>query len=136
MSIAAEARQIGGGEWEARVTEQAYAGEVAGRRSLWWAGVPGLDPLHPANDPSYGARTAAMACAAHVLGTDVTRTTRFRGGASRIASDFYRWLTDHDGDLDAYLRRLALRLASDIPGLPADDVLAGAQSLHAAVAGR
>ena len=69
MSIAAEARPITGGEWEARVTEQAYAGEVAGRRSLWWAGVPGLDPLHPANDPSYGARTGGdgmrRACSRH-----------------------------------------------------------------------
>ena len=136
MSMTAEARQITGGEREARVTEQAYAGEVAARRGLWWAGVPGLDPLHSAPDPSYGAMTAAMACAAHVQGADVTRNTRFRGGASRVASDFYRWLTDHDGDLDAYLRRLALRLAADIPGLPADDVLAGAQALHAAVAGR
>jgi hypothetical protein len=136
MSAAAEARQITGGEWETRVTEAGYAGEMAERRSLWWAGVPGLDPLHPARDPSYGAQTAAMACAAHVLGADVTRTTRFRGGASPVASDFYRWLTGHNGELDAYLRRLALRLASDIPGLPADDVLAGAQALHAAIAGR
>jgi hypothetical protein len=135
MSVAAEDRQVTGGEREARVTEAAFADEVAGRRSLWWAGVPGLDPLHPARDPLYGAQTAAMACAAHVLGTGVTRTS-WRGAASPLARDFYRWLTDHDGELDAHLRRLALRLASGIPGLAADDVLAGAQALHAAVAGR
>jgi hypothetical protein len=134
MSIAAEARQIT--EWEARVTEQAYAGEVAARRGLWWAGVPGLDPLHAAKDPLYAAQAAAMACAARVLGPDVNHRTRFRGGASPVASDFYRWLADHRGEVDAYFRRLALRLAADIPGLPADDVLAGAQALYAAVAGR
>ena len=133
MSPAAEALQITGGE---RVTEAAFADEVAGRRTLWWAGVPGLDPLHPVSDPYYGAQCAAMACAARVLGTDVTRRTRFRGGASPVAADFFRWLTDHSGDVDARLRRLALRLACDIPGLDPDNALPGAQAVHAAVAGR
>lgn len=131
MGVAAEARRVTGRGREARVSEAAFAGEVAGRRALWWAGVPGLDPLHPAADPRYGAQTAAMACAAHVLGTDVTRTN-WRGGASPLARDFFQWLAGHRGEADAYLRRLALRLACDIPGLDPDDVLAGAQALYRA----
>lgn len=117
------------------MSEAAFADEVAGRRSLRWAGVPGLDPLHPVADPRYAAQMAAMACAAHVLGPDVTRTS-WRGSASPLAGSFFKWLAGHNGEADAYLRRMALRLACDIPGLPPDDVLAGAQALYAAVAAR
>jgi hypothetical protein len=133
VSVTAEARQITG---EARVTEGAFADEVAARRTLWWAGVPGLDPLHPVNDPYLAAQCATMACAAHVLRADVIRTSRFRGGAPPVAADFFKWLADHDGEVDARLRRLALRIACDIPGLDADKVLAAAQGLRAAAPGR
>lgn len=136
VSAAAEFRQITGSEREARVSEAAFADEVAGRRTLWWAGVPGLDPLHPVGDARHAAQIAAMACAARVLGPDVNHRTRFRGGASPIARDFYRWLAGHSGDIDAWLRRLALRLACDIPGLPADEALGAAQALYAAIADR
>jgi hypothetical protein len=132
VSVAAEARQIGAGR-EVFVSEAAFADEVAGRRALWWAGVPGLDPLHPVNDHNLAAQFAAMACAAHCLGAGLYRDNRFRGGASRLTGDFYEWLTRHTGDVDARLRRQALLLASDIPRLPPDEVLDSARALHGGV---
>ena len=131
MSVAADYRQITGGE--ARVSEEAFAGEVAGRRALWWAGVPGLDPAYAAPTPLMGAQASAMACAAYVLDAHLPDDSRFANSPSKLTEKFFDWLAGSPDDYDAYLRRLALRLACDISGIPADKVLAGAKGLHGGV---
>lgn len=131
MSVTAEYRQITGGR-ETLVSETAFADEVAGRRALWWAGVPGLDPAYAAPNALMGAQAAAMACAAHVLGSSVT-DTRWRGGASPLTEKFFEWLAATTDDYDAYLRRLALRLVASTPRIPSEKVLEGAKALHGGV---
>jgi len=99
----------------------------------WWVGVPGLDPDARCADHVFAAQATAMACAAHVLGADAGRWDWWRTERSAPVARWLEWLLRHNGEADAYMRRLALRLICErAAALPDDEILRAAQSLHRA----
>jgi len=97
-----------------------------------WLGVPGSDPQCPLADPDLAARLAVMRFSLHVFGADAARRPVL--GRSH-AQDWLRWLLSAPDDVDAYLRRYALRFACEeaaAAGIVPRDILETAQQLHAA----
>ena len=77
----------------------------------FWTGVPGLDPsAPPLADPDLSARTAAMACALHVYGPDAGLRGMF---GKAPAQKYLEWLLDAPDEVEAWLRRYALRFACE-----------------------
>jgi hypothetical protein len=98
----------------------------------WWTGVWGLDPRYAAQDISFAASSAAIACAARALEIDQPRGL-LRGRDERVdeAGEWFKWLADTPDAADASLRRLALRMMCDADIDPLN-ILPSAKLLHGA----
>jgi hypothetical protein len=80
----------------------------------FWTGIPGLDPGVPAPaDRELAARIAAEACAVHVHGMTATMQLLMRKSP---AEKYLAWLLDAADDLEAWVRRYALRVTCDRAG--------------------
>ena len=81
----------------------------------FWAGIPGLDPAVPAPaDRELAARIAAEACAVHVHGMTAIMPVLMRRKSP--AEKYVAWLLDADDDLEAWVRRYALRVTCERAG--------------------
>jgi hypothetical protein len=86
----------------------------------WWYGVKGLDPGNPTDDIQQAARLTAIACAVHVMNTQLIHGERVswamkRNRALPEVRSWYDWLTASGDHLEAYARRVTLRLVCDLP---------------------
>lgn len=98
----------------------------------WWAGIPGLDCHDRPDSQELAARIAALACAARLHPIN-TQATRFADtAASKAVRKFLPWLLEAKDAPDAYLRRLALAFACDVPRDDTNDdqVLKVARFIH------
>jgi hypothetical protein len=101
-------RFTGTAEPEGAPVSQPYARPSA---RPFWTGVPGLDPsAPPLADADLAARCAAMACALHVHGPDAGLRGIF---GKPPAQKYLDWLLDASDDVEAWMRRYALRLACE-----------------------
>lgn len=105
----------------------------------WYAGVPLLDPDCRVADARFGARCAAMACAALVFGADAGHRAVFRSPQSSPAGKWCRWLLSDADDVEVRVRALALRLTCEQvhaaqAGADADVLLRAVQDLYAGCA--
>jgi hypothetical protein len=80
----------------------------------FWTGIPGLDPGIPAPaDRELAARIAAEACAVHMHGMAATLKLPLR---KPVAEKYLNWLLDAADDMEAWVRRYALRVTCDRAG--------------------
>jgi hypothetical protein len=78
----------------------------------FWLGIPGLDPAYPPPaDPMLTAHLAAEACANHVHGYTATMGGALWGKSA--AEKYLAWLLDFRDDMEAWVRRYALRVTCD-----------------------
>jgi hypothetical protein len=98
----------------------------------FWLGIPGLDPAYPSPaDAELAARIAAEACAVHAHGMTAIMAP-FIGKSP--AQKYLDWLLDARTDLEAWLRRYALRVTCDrADGADASGILSAAAQVAAFV---
>lgn len=98
----------------------------------FWTGIPGLDPGCPAPaDRELAARIAAEACAVHVHGMTATQALLMRKSP---AEKYLIWLLEATDDLEAWVRRYALRVTCERAGdAEPGDILDAAGQLAAFV---
>lgn len=132
---AGKVRELPGHREDSVTGASNYASEPAGSRTQWWAGIPGLDPWLPVQDPEIAAKSAAMGCAAHVLGDLFATDTWSRRDITAYVKDWHKWLGGTQDTVNAWLRRNALRFASSIRLHP-EMVLPFAQAIYDGCGGR
>jgi hypothetical protein len=93
--------------------------------TVWWDGIPGLDPRVPFGDAVFADRIAALACATRTCGTDPSGTdTAALRQAANVADKFLDHFQEAESDRDGYIRRLTLAIAcTGTTGKPKDPLM-------------